>query len=99
MKVNWTEAALGDLRALHEFIARRSPGYANAMVQRIIARTASLSQHPLIGAIVPEYDSDEIREVLESPYRIIYRSLPGQIDIVAVIHAARNAPPSDPRSH
>jgi plasmid stabilization system protein ParE len=72
MKVYWTEAALGDLSALHEYIARRSLGYANSMVYRIIERTDSLSQHPLIGAVVPEYDAEDLRVLLESPYRIIY---------------------------
>jgi plasmid stabilization system protein ParE len=62
------------------------------MVQRIIDRTESLPQHPLIGALVPEYDAERLRELLESTYRIIYRILPAQIDIIAVIHAARLMP-------
>lgn len=96
MKVYWTEAAIADLRAVQAYIARRSPRYASAMVQRIIDRTEPLSQHPLIGAVVAEYDAEDLRELLESPYRIIYRILPAQIDILAVIHAARNLPPDLP---
>jgi plasmid stabilization system protein ParE len=96
MNVYWTEAALADLRAVQSYIARRSPRYAEAMVQRIIDRTDSLSQHALIGAVVPEYDAEILRELLESPYRIIYRVLPEQIDIIAVIHAARTMPPDLP---
>ncbi|MEX2112934.1 MAG: type II toxin-antitoxin system RelE/ParE family toxin [Pirellulales bacterium] len=96
MNVYWTEAALADLRAVQAYIARHSPRYADAMVQRIIGRTDSLSQHPLIGAVVPEYDAEVLREILEDPYRIIYRVLPKQIDIIAVIHAARAMPPDLP---
>ena len=33
---------------------------------------------------------DQIREVIEGAYRIIYRIKPDQIDVLAVIHAARN---------
>ena len=96
MNVYWTEAALADLLAIQAYIARHSSRYADAMVQRIIDRTDSLSQHPLIGSVVLEYDAELLRELLESPYRIIYRILPEQIDIIAVIHAARTMPPSLP---
>jgi len=41
---------------------------------------------------VPEYDAEDIREVIKKPYRIIYRIKPDQIDVVAVIHGARLMP-------
>ncbi len=96
MNVFWTEAALADLRAVHSYIARRSPRYADAMIQRIIDRTDSLPQQPLIGSVVPEYDAEILRELLEIPYRIVYWVLPERVDIIAVIHAARAMPPSVP---
>jgi toxin ParE1/3/4 len=42
--------------------------------------------------IVPEYEREDLREVIEKPYRIIYRIHPDQIDIVAVIHGAQILP-------
>jgi plasmid stabilization system protein ParE len=33
---------------------------------------------------------DQIREVIEGAYRIIYHIRPDQIDVLAVIHAAMN---------
>jgi addiction module RelE/StbE family toxin len=97
MKVYWTEAAIADLRAIEAYISRHSPRYAEAMVSRIIDRTEHLPVHPLIGAAVAEYELESLREVLESPYRIVYRALPDRIDVVAVIHAARMLPPNLPR--
>ncbi len=47
---------------------------------------------PLSRRKVPEYDSDDIRELIEKPYRIIYRIKPDQIDVIAVIHGARLFP-------
>ncbi len=41
---------------------------------------------------VPEYDRDDVREVLEYPYRIIYRTSDDRVDILAVIHGARQLP-------
>jgi toxin ParE1/3/4 len=36
-------------------------------------------------------DVDQIREVIEGSYRIIYHIRPDQIDILAVIHGAQDA--------
>ena len=33
---------------------------------------------------------EQIREVIESPYRIIYYIKPDQIDVLAVMHGAQN---------
>lgn len=46
--------------------------------------------------MVPEYNSPEIRELIEGNYRIIYRTQPGRVDIIAVIHAARQLPSTPP---
>ncbi len=45
------------------------------------------------------YDVDDIREVLEYPYRIIYRVLPDRVDVLAVVHGARRLPASLPNTH
>jgi len=98
MNVRWAASALADLRAIRSYIAQHSPNYADAMVQRIIDRTALLGDHPQIGAVLDEYKPEVLREVLVNPYRIIYCTLSEQIDIIAVIHAARTLPPGLPGS-
>ena len=92
MNIHWTEAALADLRAAEVYIARHSPQYAANLVVRIFVRTGKLADHPYLGWVVPEHEDDSLREVFEHPYRIIYRILEQQIDIVAVVHAARRFP-------
>ena len=42
---------------------------------------------------MPEYQTADIREVIESPYRIIYRLKADHIDILAVVHSAQLLPP------
>ena len=37
---------------------------------------------PQSGRIAPERNDPKIREILERPYRIVYRVLPGQVEIV-----------------
>ncbi len=59
------------------------------MVDKIISRSEQIADQPYSGRKVPEYDSDDVRELIEKPYRIIYRIKPDQIDVVAVIHGAQ----------
>ena len=90
MKVHWTETAEGHLDAIYAYIAQDSPKYAMRMVDRLTRRSQQIADFPLSGRKVPEYEMDQIREVIEGPYRIIYHIKPDQIDVLAVIHEARN---------
>ena len=60
------------------------------MVDHLTQKSRQIADFPLSGRRVPEYENDQIREVIEGPYRIIYHIKPEQIDVVAVIHGARN---------
>jgi plasmid stabilization system protein ParE len=93
MNVHWTEAGLADLRAVETYIARHSPQYARSTVERIFDRSATLADQPLLGSVVPEYEDETVRELIETPYRI-YRVLEAQIDILAVVHGSRRLPRS-----
>ena len=93
MIVNWTEAALADLRAIEAYIARHSPQYARGMVERIFARSGQLADFPQLGAVVSEYEDESLRELLESPYRLVYRVYEDRADVLAVVHGARRMSP------
>ncbi|MBW2594466.1 MAG: type II toxin-antitoxin system RelE/ParE family toxin [Deltaproteobacteria bacterium] len=89
MRVHWTENAIGHLVNIYEYIAINSPTYGKRMVDKITRRSRQIAIHPLSGRKVPEYEAEDIRELIEMPYRIIYRIKPGQIDVLAVIHGVR----------
>jgi len=89
LRVHWTNTATEHLVAIYEYIARDSQDYALRMVDRITARSEQVAMHPQSGRMVPEYQHEHVREVIESPYRIIYRILEDRIDVVAVLHGAR----------
>lgn len=72
MKVHWTDTAEGHLDALYAYITQDSPEYAKRMVDRLTRRSQQIANFPFSGRRVPEYDIDQIREVIEGPYRIIY---------------------------
>ena len=89
MNVHWTETAQDHLDAIHAYIARNSAEYALRMVDRLTRRSQQIADAPLSGRRVPEYDLDQIRELIEGAYRIIYHIKPDQIDVIAVVHGAR----------
>ena len=72
MKVLWTESALSQLQAIHDYIAETSPEYALRMIDRLTRRSIQIADFPFSGRVVPEYELNEVRELIESPYRIIY---------------------------
>jgi addiction module RelE/StbE family toxin len=92
MKVHWTGNAVDHLVSIYEYITLNSPTYARQMVNRITRRSEQIGDQPFSGRKVPEYQADDIRELIENPYRIIYRVRQDQIDVLAVIHGARLLP-------
>ena len=96
MSVRWSATAADQLVAIRDTIARSSPGYAQAVVARIVQRADSLDGQSMLGAEVPEYGDPAIRELVEHPYRIIYQTDGQDVQVIAVIHGARRLPRTPP---
>ena len=96
MSVTWTETATAQLQGIRDYLARSSPGYAQALAGRLITRTEALASQPHFGAEVPEYGNPDIREVFEHPYRILYRVSGADIQIVSILHSSRQLPRTPP---
>jgi toxin ParE1/3/4 len=95
MKVLWTSSARQRLKEIEAYIAReRSADIAREVVVRILRRTLALEQHPLLGTRLRRYANEDIRELLERPYRLIFRVAPEQVEIITVLHY-RQLLPSD----
>ena len=63
---------LRKLQAIHDYLAQTSPDYAVRIIDRLTKRSIQIAAFPNSGRMVPEYERDEIREVIEGRYRIIY---------------------------
>jgi len=96
MRVVWTETAIGHLMDIYEYIARDSTRYAKRMVDRITARSKQIASFPEFAPVVAEYADPTIRELIEGPYRVIYRVQSDAVVVLAVIHGARLLPPEPP---
>lgn len=75
--------------AIAEYITQDSAAYASIVVKTIISQTRKLALFPRAGRKVPEFDDEDIRELLAYSYRIIYRVSRDEILISAVIHGKR----------
>jgi len=87
--VVWSPRALADVEAIATYIASDSATYAKAVVRRIVSLTRTLARFPKSGRKVPEFDDENIRELIAYSYRIIYTLEPNQVTIAAVIHGKR----------
>lgn len=95
MRVLWTDAALNQLEAIRDYLAQTSPGYARRVVERLVNRSEQIAAFPHAGRMVPEYEIDEVRQIIESSYRLIYLIKEAQVEILAVVHTSRKGLPQE----
>jgi toxin ParE1/3/4 len=89
-QVVWSPRALADVEAIASYIASDSPFYAGSVVRRIVTLTRKLEKFPFAGRKVPEFEDENLREVIAYSYRIIYRVEAAEVIVAAVIHGKRN---------
>lgn len=90
--VIWSPQAIRDVESIRAFIAQDSPSYAHLEARRIVAAVERLRAFPESGRPVPERQDPTIREVITSPYRIVYRLRAGVTEVVTVFRASRQFP-------
>ena len=88
-RIVWSKRAAQDLDSIADYIAADSPAYAGVVLKNIVNQTRILARFPQAGRKVPEFDDENIRELVVYSYRIIYRLQQDEVLIVAVIHGKR----------
>jgi len=91
--VIWSDTAKTDLRIIHDFIAHDSRHYAKKVTQDIVAKTDILNEHPRMGRVVSELESETIRELSLYSYRILYEIKDHGVFVLAIIHKRRDLQP------
>ena len=92
MRLVWTRPALADVLHIRDHIAADSTRYARIVAERIVSSVDRLSTFPLSGRVVPELADPMLREVINAPYRIVYRVRDDVLEILTVVHAAQQFP-------
>jgi plasmid stabilization system protein ParE len=92
-KLQWTLNAKNDLLNIVEYIKRDSPSNANDVYLKIKKVAHSSNFFPLKGRVVPELQKEGItlyREVIASPWRIIYKVGNDTVYIMAILDSRQN---------
>ena len=89
-RIRWTRLAFADLRDARDFVALDDPAAAAALVVRIRHGVKRLEMVPAAGRVVPERREQGYREILEPPYRIVYRVAGREVHILRVWHSRRD---------
>ncbi len=84
MKLLWTKEALLRLEEIEDYISRDNPVAGIKFVEKLIAVTEKIVNHPEKGRIVPELSLNSIRELIYKNYRIVYLIKKHSIDILTV---------------
>jgi toxin ParE1/3/4 len=89
-RVGWTEAALEDVSATAEYIARDSAQYAGGFVREAFEASDTLTEFANRGRVVPEFDDQAIREIFLGSHRLIYQVTTERVFIIGLVHGARD---------
>jgi len=91
--VYWTPEAKARLKDIRDYIIEQhAPRAAQKVVKGLLLRARQLKIAPLSGHQMQDYPDDDLRELLEKPYRIIYRITEQQIEILTVMHYHQQLP-------
>ena len=75
-RIRWTEKASKNLQSIHEYISWDSKIYAGRFVKALVKATKKFEMMPYCGRVVPEFDRNDLREVIYQNYRINLKNWP-----------------------
>jgi toxin ParE1/3/4 len=92
-RIVWASTARIDLEEIVSYIVEDDIDQALAAVRRLQSRCIKLGEFPERGRVVPELRRVDVlnyRELIEKPWRIIYRFEVSCVYVVAVLDGRRN---------
>ena len=92
-EVIWSNVAENDLKKIIEYIADDSPSIALEIFKNIKQKAANLYMFPERCRIVPELRDQGIlqyRELIISPWKILYRISESNVYVLSVLDSRRN---------
>jgi plasmid stabilization system protein ParE len=95
VRVEWTELAVAQLDEAMGYIASDRPAVALEWLERMLGEAERLSEFTDSGLVAPEAARDDIRDVIVSPYRLIYRRKSDAVFVTMVLHERQDIGPAD----
>ena len=87
-----SDVASADLEEIWLFIAQDDPDAADRFLRNLVSRFPTLASMPDMGRLREELAA-RVRSFPVGNYVIFYRPMGGGIEIVRVLHGARDFPP------
>lgn len=85
--------AFQDMQDIHGYIAMDDPDAADRVVSAFEKQVALLANQPELGLLKPKLRGLRLWPVTDFPnYLIFYRQREGRIEIVRILHGARDLP-------
>jgi len=91
VKPRWTPVAAHHLQAVYDYLARERPAAANDTIDRVLAAIEALEAFPHLGRSGRVPGTREL-VVAGTPFIAAYRLRKRDVEILAVLHAARRWP-------
>ncbi len=91
--VFWTETAQNDLDSIIEYISNDSIDNAISILNKIKEKAETLYSFPERGRIIPElkyHNIESYRELILTPWRIMYKIEKDVVYVLSVIDGRRN---------
>jgi toxin ParE1/3/4 len=88
--VVWTRNARSGLDGILNYVAEGSPLAARRLLLAVLVAAESLGELTERGRVVPEIGDPAVREIFAYSYRLLYRVGLQQVDILGVLHGARD---------
>ncbi len=95
MRLFWTEKARQDLQSIRRYIAADNPTAAKRWVDRLRTRARNALHAPYSGRKVPELIREDIRELIEGNYRIVYQVFEDRLVVLTVFEGHHLFPQED----
>jgi len=90
VKVCLSDSAIEDLQALQAYYDEQlAPQVGKRIVTEVLDRIDTLTDNPDIGRKVPEFDAENIRELIHKPFRVVYLRESSSISIIRVWRSER----------
>ena len=90
MNLSFSKSAIEDLKGIKDYYLEQGvPQIGQDFVAAIVEHIETLSAQPDIGRVVPEFNDDSIRELIHSPFRVVYLREIESIKIIRVWRSER----------
>ena len=90
MKIFVSNSAYSDLASIKEYYKDEGvPHIGKQFVTAIVEHIETLKDNPNIGRVVPEFGEERIRELIHSPFRIVYLREQKSVHVIRVWRSER----------